>query len=100
MIKVTVLYGHPTDSAAFENYYVNNHIPIASKMSGHEKFELTKFINNPDGSKPEFYRMVEFWYINLESMREAMASPEGQATADDLSNYANGGVKVFIGEVV
>ncbi len=99
MIKVTVLYGHPTDSAAFENYYANNHLPIVSKMFGHEKLELTLFLNNSDGSKPDYYRMAEFWYTSLEVMQKAMSSPEGQATADDLSHYATGGVKILVGEV-
>jgi uncharacterized protein (TIGR02118 family) len=100
MIKVTVLYGHPKDSNAFENYYSTTHSDIVSKMHGHEKLELTKFINNPDGSKPEYYRMAEFWYTSLEVMQKAMASPEGQASADDLSHFATGGVSIHLGEVM
>jgi uncharacterized protein (TIGR02118 family) len=99
MIKVTVLYGNPTDSIAFENYYANTHLPIAAKMSGHEKLELTKFMNAADGKKPPYYRMAEFWYKNLETMQKAMGSPEGQATAGDLSNFATGGVTLLVGEV-
>ena len=37
MIKLTVLYSHPTDAKAFEDYYANTHLPIAFKMKGHEK---------------------------------------------------------------
>ncbi len=99
MIKLTVLYGHPTDSAAFENYYSNTHLPIASKMKGHEKLELTKFLNSADGEKPVYYRMAEFWYQNMETMRKAMSSPEGQATASDLSNFATGGATLLVGEI-
>ena len=32
MIKATVLYGHPTDSDAFEKYYAETHTPIALSM--------------------------------------------------------------------
>jgi uncharacterized protein (TIGR02118 family) len=32
MVKTVVLYGHPTDPAAFEEYYANTHVPIAAKM--------------------------------------------------------------------
>jgi uncharacterized protein (TIGR02118 family) len=42
MIKLTALYGHPTDPAAFENYYGATHMPLVAKMSGlvrHEKSE-------------------------------------------------------------
>lgn len=99
MIKVTVLYGHPTDSAVFEDYYANNHMPIAAKMTGHERLELTKFLNVADGEKPTYYRMAEFWYANIETMQQAMGSPEGKATAGDLANFATGGVTLLVGEV-
>lgn len=28
MIKLTVLYGHPTHPTAFEEYYANTHMPL------------------------------------------------------------------------
>ena len=31
MIKATVLYGHPTDSDAFEKYYAETHTPHCVK---------------------------------------------------------------------
>ena len=99
MIKVTVLYGHPTDGAAFEDYYANTHLPIAAKMSGHEKLELTKFLNAADDEKPIYYRMAEFWYQNIETMQKAMSALEGQATAGDLPNFASVGVTFLVGEI-
>ena len=35
MVKVTVLYGPPSDPAAFEDYYANTHVPLAAKMPEH-----------------------------------------------------------------
>ncbi|WP_203226905.1 EthD family reductase [Confluentibacter flavum] len=70
MIKLTVLYGHPTDVLVFENYYANTHLPKAAKMTGHEKFELTKFLSGPDGTKPDYHRMAEFWYQSPEALQE------------------------------
>ena len=99
MIKVTVLYGQPTDSAVFEDYYAYNHTPIATKMTGHERLELTKFLNAADGEKPAYYRMAEFWYANIETMQQAMGSPEGQATAGDLTIFATGGITLLVGEI-
>lgn len=99
MIKFAVLYGHPTDVSAFEAYYTNTHLPKAAKMKGHEKLELTKFSSAPDGGKPAYYRMAEFWFASPEAMQETMSSHEGQATANDLSNFATGGVTLLVGEV-
>lgn len=96
MIKLTVRYGHPTEVETFESYYSNTHLPIATKMTGHTNLELTKFLNGPDGSKPDYHRMAEFWYASPEALQASMGSPEGQATAGDLANFATGGVKLLV----
>ncbi len=96
MIKLTVLYGQPNDKEAFENYYANTHLPLVAKMNGHTRSEFTIFMNQPDNNSP-FYRMAEFWFSNPETMEATMSSPEGQATAADLSNFATGGVTVLVG---
>ena len=52
MIKLTVLYGHPTNVQEFETYYADTHLPIAAKMKGVDRLELTRFTPGPDGSQP------------------------------------------------
>lgn len=99
MIKLTVLYGHPTDPAAFEDYYANAHLPLLATMKGQERSELTKFISAPDGGHLAYYRMAEFWFTNAEALQATMDSPEGQATAGDLANFATGGVSFMVGAV-
>lgn len=99
MLKTTLLYGHPTDPEAFEKYYAETHLPIAAKMKGVEKLELTKFISAPDGGKAAYYRMAELYFLSTDQMQETMASPEGQATSADLANFATGGVTMLIGVV-
>ncbi len=34
MIKMTLLYGMPEDTDAFETYYSETHMPIAAKIPG------------------------------------------------------------------
>jgi len=97
MQKLTVLYRHPTDADTFEKYYKEKHLPLAATMEGVAKLELTKFLGTPDGQKADYYRMAELYFDNLEQMQETMSSPEGQATVNDLSNFATGGVNVIIG---
>ncbi len=99
MIKLTVLYGHPTDVSDFEDYYANKHLPLAATMNGFEKVEYTKFISAPDGSQAAYYRMAEFWFASPESLQETMSSEEGQATAADLPKFATGGVTLLVGAV-
>ncbi len=99
MLKATVLYGHPTDAEAFEKYYAETHTPIALSMKGVDKMELTKFVSAPDGGKPAYYRMAELYFADPAEMQQSMGSPEGQATAADLANFASGGVTMIIGAV-
>jgi uncharacterized protein (TIGR02118 family) len=99
MQKVTVLYGHPTDPDAFEKYYRDHHMPLVAKMKGIAKVELTKMLGAPDGSPPDYYRMAELYFADAAQMQATMGSPEGQATAADLANFATGGAKVLIGTV-
>ncbi len=99
MIKLTVLYGHPTDPVVFEEYYANTHLPIVATIKGFDKAEYTKFLSAPDGSAPAHYRMAEFWVASPEALGAAMQSPEGTATSADLANFATGGVTLLIGVV-
>ena len=99
MIKATVLYGHPTSPEAFEEYYSETHLPLVGKTQGIVKSELTTFLPNPDGTAAAYYRMAELYFAGPVEMQQAMGSPEGQAMAGDLSNFATGGATVIMGVV-
>ncbi|MDB5601669.1 MAG: Ethyl tert-butyl ether degradation EthD [Xanthobacteraceae bacterium] len=99
MVKLTVLYGHPTDTAAFERYYAQTHLPLAAKMTGHTRLELSKVVGAPGGGQPAFYRMANVYFDSPAQMDATMGSPEGKAVADDLANFATGGVTLFVSEV-
>jgi uncharacterized protein (TIGR02118 family) len=98
LIKLTVLYGHPTDPAAFEEYYANTHMPLVGKMAGIEKAETAKVVGSPDGPS-DYYRMAELYFADQEAMGAALGSPEGQATTGDIGNFATGGATVLISAV-
>lgn len=99
MPKLTILYAHPKNADDFEKYYAGTHLPLAGKMVGVERLELTKFGPGPDGSKPAFYRMAELYFPSEEQMGATMGSPEGHAAVADIPNFATGGVTVLAGSV-
>lgn len=99
MIKLTVLYGQPRDEEAFERYYMETHLPIAAKIGGVTRLELTQFKPGPGGSKPSFYRMAEIYFQSASRLESELASKEGQAAVADLPNFATGGVTMLIGAV-
>ena len=99
MIKLTVLYGPPTDVAAFEDYYANTHMPLVHKVPGLGRVEKAKVAGSPTGAAPAFHRIFEFWFENQDEMNRIMGSPEARAATDDLRNFATGGVTILISQV-
>jgi uncharacterized protein (TIGR02118 family) len=99
MVKLTVLYNHPEDPAAFESYYAATHMPLVGAINGVIKAEVTKFLPEADGSNPAYYRLAELYFESPEALQQSMGSPEGQATAADLPNFATGGFKILVGMV-
>ena len=99
MMKVTVLYGHPTNADDFESYYASTHLPLAAKMPGVARLELTKFVAAPDGGRPAYYRMAELYFPTEAQMQVTLGSAEGKATVADFPKFATGGVTLAIGTV-
>ena len=99
MVKLTVLYGPPTDEAAFEDHYLGTHLPLVSKMSGVQRFEASRVVATTDGGNPPYYRIAELWFNDQDELQQAMASEEGQATAGDIPNFATGGATILISDV-
>jgi uncharacterized protein (TIGR02118 family) len=99
MIKLTALYGHPTDPAAFEDYYAATHMPLVAKMSGLVRYEKAKVVGTPSGDKPPYHRMFEAWFESEAALGAAMGSPEGKAVVADLANFATGRMTILISAV-
>jgi len=99
MVKLTVLYGQPKSAAAFEQYYAETHMPIAQKMQGVRRIELSKVVGTPDGSQPSFYRLADLYFDDVDHMKRVMDTPEAKATVADLANFATGGFTVLVSEV-
>ncbi len=95
MAIVTVIYNTPTDTAAFEQYYRDTHVPLVGANQaeiGFTKAELTKFSSNLDGSPPAFYRQAELYFDSMDALKKGVATPGFKKVADDLANFASGGL--------
>ena len=99
MVKLTVLYGHPTDPSAFEAYYAAVHMPLGEKIAGIERYERAKVVGTPSGDAPAYYRVFEFWFHSPEQLQASMGSAEGQAAVADLAHFATGGVTILVSAV-
>lgn len=101
MTRLTVLYGHPTDPAEFDRYYHQVHIPIARRMKGLTGWTIGKCESATPGQPPPYYLIVGLYAPTRADLEAVLASPEGQATIADVSNFATGGYTfLFNDEVV
>jgi len=94
MHKLLVLYNEPKDPAHFRKYYVEAHVPLASKLPGMKASRYT-FDAKPLGpGKPPFC-IFEAEFENEAALMAALQSNEGKAVAGDVPNYASGGVMMM-----
>jgi uncharacterized protein (TIGR02118 family) len=95
MAQALVLYNPPADPAAFDHYYHQTHIPLARKIPGLRSYVISKGpVQALTGIAPHLVAILQF--DSLADLNAALASPEGQAAARDLSNFASGGAAVLI----
>ena len=85
--RILVLYKQPADPAAFDKYYFGTHVPLARTIP---YLRSMKFNAGPPlalaGEAPHLIAELEF--DSMADLQAAMASPEGQATAADVPNFA------------
>jgi uncharacterized protein (TIGR02118 family) len=95
MHKLLVLYGHPKDETHFRDYYVNTHMPLASKMPGIKNPRYSFDVVAVGADKAPYFCIFEAEFDSAAAMGAAFASPEGKATAADVPNYASGGATLL-----
>jgi uncharacterized protein (TIGR02118 family) len=96
MARVVVMYKAPTDPAAFDRYYFATHVPIAKRIPGLRKYEVSQgAVGTPAG--PSGYHLVAILHFDdMAAVQRAFASPEGQAAVADVQTFATGGVDIFM----
>jgi|SRR6185437_8911497 len=94
MTKLLVLYNTPADTAAFDRYYGETHIPIANRIPRLRSYTVSKgSVTALAGTAP--YLVAELTFDSMADLNAALASPEGKAAADDVPNFATGGVTLL-----
>ena len=83
MARMVVIYRTPKDPQAFDAHYRDVHIPMAKKLPGLRRYEVSRRpILTPAGD-PEPYLIGTLYFDDLAALRRAFATPEGQACAAD-----------------
>lgn len=95
MHVLTVAYGHPSDPTAFDDHYATTHAALARKVPGVREF-IARRCASLDATPPPYYLIVQLGFDSAENIQTGLASPEGQAAAADLANFADGGATLFV----
>jgi uncharacterized protein (TIGR02118 family) len=96
MAKLVALYKKPADIAAFDRHYTSTHIPLAKKVPGLRRYEIsTGSVDTPGGESP-FHLAAILSFDSLQTIIDGLGSAEGKATVDDLGKFAQAGVEVLI----
>jgi uncharacterized protein (TIGR02118 family) len=98
MVKLIALYKKPEDTAAFDEHYNNVHTPLALKIPGLQKLEVTRIVGTPQGPS-EYYLMAELCFPDQDTFNLAMRSDENKAAGKDLMGFAGNLVTFMVGEV-
>jgi uncharacterized protein (TIGR02118 family) len=95
MAQVVVTYKTPKDAAAFDKYYAETHIPLAKKMPGLRKYEVSQGpVVNPAAASG-VHLMAILTFDNIAAVQAAFGSAEGKATAADVPKFASGGADIM-----
>jgi uncharacterized protein (TIGR02118 family) len=96
--RMVVIYRTPKNIEAFDRHYFETHVPLAKKIPGLRRYELSDGpVVTPLGN-PDVYRIGTVHFDDLAAIKHAFASPEGQAAGADRQIYApaDSGIQMFL----
>lgn len=95
-VKLVVLYTHPADPAAFDQHYLDVHMPLVQAIPGLQRAESGRIDAPLDGGEHSWYRIAELYFADRATLDGAFSSAAGQATAADYGKIAPPGSRMFI----
>ena len=96
MAHVVVMYKTPKDTAAFDRYYAETHIPIAKKLPGLRKYEVSRGPVATPAGPSAFHLIATLYFDSMAAVQAAFGSAEGKAAAADVQKFATGGADMIL----
>ena len=84
MAQLVVLYKTPKDAAAFDRHYFETHVPLAKKIRGLRKYEVSQGPVVTPAGPSGVHLVATLQFDDMAAIQRAFASPEGQAAAIDV----------------
>jgi len=87
MARMLVVYKTPQDAAAFDKHYFEMHIPLAKKLPGIRRYEVSRgTVTTLAGG--EAYMVAILTFDSVTAIKAAFASEAGAACAADRRHFA------------
>ncbi|MBM9466763.1 EthD family reductase [Nakamurella leprariae] len=93
MFQVTVSYGFPVDPSAFDRYYEDVHLPLATTIPNVRSLVASR-CESWGGAEAQAYFQVTLTFDSREAAQQAFQSDQGQAATADIPQLATGGFTV------
>ena len=93
-MRLIALFKQPPDTPAFEEAYLNRHLPLLRKVPGLDKVTTTRTSRTLLGEG--VYMMIEMLFTDTGALEAALKSPEMIAAGEDLQDFAAGLVSLMV----
>jgi uncharacterized protein (TIGR02118 family) len=96
MVKWTALYPRPEDTAGFDRWFLEQHMPIVRQWPDVEHTHAHRITGSPRGES-DWYWIFEAVYKDRDTMMSSLMSEKGAEAAMDArqSPYGKGMVSFF-----
>jgi uncharacterized protein (TIGR02118 family) len=95
MAQLIVLYKTPANAAAFDKHYFETHIPLAKKIPGLRKYEVSRGPVVTPAGPSGIHMVATLEFENMAAIEKAFASAEGQAAAADAQRLGSFDMLLF-----
>src|ERR1700761_5352277 len=96
MAHVVVMYKTPKDADAFDKHYAETHIPLAKKIPGLRKYEISQGPVATPAGPSGVHLVATLYFDSLDAIKKGFASPDGKAAGADVQKFATGGAEMFL----
>ncbi len=98
MAMMVIVYPTPVDVEAFDRHYFEIHVPLAKRLPGLRKYEVSDGPISTPVRASSIHRIGVLHFDDLAALENAFASPQGKAAGADRRIYApdDSGVEMFI----
>ena len=99
MFKLVILLKKKStlSNGDFARYCLETHASLAKRMPGVRRY-VVNIVSRPPNREPDYNGVVELWFDDIDAMKKAFASSEGQTTQKDTEAFTEGVTTLFIDE--